>query len=144
MGAKISNRFKIFLAGSIEQGIAEDWQSYVEKALSNDDRYCLLNPRRDNWDNTWEQSIKNTQFKEQVNWELDALELSDLIIMYFDASTKSPISLLEFGLFAKSNKLAVICSQGFWRKGNVDVICERFNILKFNNLDEIIKQLKQR
>lgn len=61
----------VFLAGSIEMGRALDWQQTVEAAL---DRYpaTILNPRRDDWDTSWEQSIAHPQFAAQVRWELDA------------------------------------------------------------------------
>jgi hypothetical protein len=48
---------------------------------------------------------------------------------------------LEFGLFARTGKMMVCCPEGFWRKGNVDIVCERFNIPQKSNLDEIIKEL---
>ena len=117
----------LFLAGSIEMGAAENWQDRVAQAFGDTD-LILLNPRRDNWDSTWEQRMSNPQFKEQVDWELDALEQVTGIIMYFDPNTKSPISLLELGLFANRNKLIVCCPDGFWRKGNVEIVCARFDI----------------
>jgi hypothetical protein len=53
--------------------------------------------------------------------------------MYFDPNTKSPISLLELGLFAQSKKLIVCCPRGFWRKGNVDITCDRYGIPFFDD-----------
>ncbi|MBQ0740161.1 nucleoside 2-deoxyribosyltransferase domain-containing protein, partial [Aquimarina celericrescens] len=76
--------------------------------------------------------------------ELDALEQADRIIMYFDPATKSPISLLELGLFAKSGKLLVCCPKGFWRKGNVDIVCERYKVDQVNNLEELIDEVKKK
>jgi hypothetical protein len=118
---------KIFLAGSIEMGKAEDWQRKIIDAVQDSER-IIFNPRRENWDASWEQSIDNQNFKEQVDWELSALECSDMIIMNLIPETMSPISLLEFGLFARSGKLVVYCPSGFWRKGNVDVVCEKYKI----------------
>jgi hypothetical protein len=136
---KVSNSIKIFLAGSIEMGNAVDWQTKVVKELNDFTKDLIfLNPRRDSWDSSWVQSIENEQFYEQVTWELDALDKSDYIFMYFDPNTKSPISLLELGLYASSRKLIVACPDGFWRKGNVEVVCERFNIPLLNNLDDLI------
>ena len=64
---------KIFLGGAIDQGEAKDWQSEVVKGLEGID--CLvLNPRRDDWDASWEESIENAKFREQVEWELKAQE----------------------------------------------------------------------
>jgi hypothetical protein len=73
-----------------------------------------------------------------VNWELNALEQADVVIMFFAANTKSPISLLEFGLHAQSKKMLVVCENGFWRKGNVDVVCQRYNIQQYENLNELL------
>ena len=66
----------IFLAGSIEMGTAEDWQAGIEKALASM-AGTIMNPRRDDWDASWKQAKDEPQFREQVDWELDALESSD-------------------------------------------------------------------
>ena len=127
----------VFLAGSIEMGKAENWQDRVGThfhLLGWD----VLNPRRDDWDSSWEQKFENAQFYQQVNWELNALEHADLIVMYFDPNTKSPISLLELGLFARSGKLMVVCPDGFWRKGNVEIVCNYYNIPFYNKLDTLM------
>lgn len=122
----------MFLAGSIEMGEAEDWQSELTKYFEN--KYNIFNPRRDDWDSSWVQSFENPAFSQQVNWELHALDLCDVIIMYFDPATKSPISLLELGLYASSGKLHVICPEGFYRKGNVDIVCNKYNIPIYKDL----------
>jgi hypothetical protein len=109
----------VFLAGSIEQDKAEPWQDFIIQKLGNKN-ITIFNPRRKEWDNTWKEDITNPIFYEQVNWELEALEKAALIAMYFDPKTKSPVSLLELGLFAKSGKLVVCCPTGYWKKGNVD------------------------
>ena len=63
--------------------------------------------------------------------------------MYFDPETKSPISLLELGLFANSGKIHVICPEGFWRKGNVDIVCDEYNIPMYKDLLEFKKYLRK-
>ena len=132
----------VFLGGSIEMGKAEEWQKRVIKELQ-EYPFLFLNPRRDDWDSSWTQNISNPMFKEQVTWELDSLEFADIIVMYFDPKTLSPISLLETGLHAKSKKLIVYCPTGFWRKGNVDIVCEKYGITMVNSFGEIITQLKK-
>lgn len=117
----------IFLAGSIEMGSADDWQKTVSLDL-NDLDINILNPRRSDWDSSWEQKISNANFYEQVTWELNGLDRSDVIAMYFDANTKSPISLLELGLYADQEKSVVFCPDNFYRKGNVDIVCQRYGI----------------
>jgi len=129
----------VFLAGSIEMGKAEDWQSKVENYFEEFDEYTILNPRRDDWDSTWEQKFESPNFYQQVNWELNGLERADKIILYLSPNTKSPISLLELGLYASSGKVLVCCPIGFWRKGNVDIVCERYNIPIYEHLEELLK-----
>ena len=125
----------VFLAGSIEMGVAEDWQTKVANRFEKH-QVTLYNPRRDEWDSSWKQEQKESNFNEQVNWEMNNLEDCDIIFMYFDPGTKSPISLLELGLHADSGKMIVVCPDGFWRKGNVEIVCTRFNIPLFNSLDD--------
>ena len=132
---------RIFLAGSIEMGKAEQWQQQVVDAMAHVDNLVILNPRRDDWDSSWEQRAANAQFFEQVNWELDMLDAADIIVMYFAPETMSPVSLLELGLYAKSGKLKVCCPSGFWRRGNVEVVCQRYSVPLFDDLAELLASL---
>ena len=127
----------IFLAGSIENGLAAYWQRGIVSKFS-DKEIIFLNPRRNNWNPSLENKITNTEFKEQVEWELDGLDACDLIIMVFDEKTSSPISLLELGLHARSNKMVVLCPNGFWRKDNVDIVCERYGVQQVKSMEELI------
>lgn len=136
-----NNRKKIFLAGSIEMGTARPWQAEAVQALSDLD-VVILNPRRDDWDADWIQDKENPQFHEQVAWELRALESSDHILMYYDPETKSPISMMEEGLFARSGKLVVVCPDGFWKKGNIDIVCETYGIPEFKTLGQAIGYIR--
>jgi hypothetical protein len=126
----------IFLGGSIEMGKAEEWQKNVIEKLS-DKPIRFLNPRRDDWDSTW--ADKSDKLVEQIVWELSAMEMAHIIIMYFDPNTKSPISLLELGLNAREQKLVVLCPEGYWKKDNVDVTCEYYSINQVDTFDELIE-----
>ncbi len=132
-----TNNPKIFLAGSIEMGTATPWQAWVVDALAGEG-VTLLNPRRPDWDSSWVQSKDDANFRTQVEWELDALAQSDYIILYLDPETRSPISLLEMGLYAQSGKLFVVCPKGFWRKGNVDIVCEKYGFQQFPSLEHLV------
>ena len=127
----------IFLGGSIEMGVADNWQHRLVETLSDKD-YIFFNPRRNDWNSEWKQEITHPEFKEQVEWELEALEIADIIIMYFDPNTKSPVSLLELGLHAKERKLIVYCPEGFWRKGNVDIVCEAYKVKQVKTFEELL------
>jgi hypothetical protein len=133
----------VFLAGSIEMGQAMRWQAAIELALA-DLPVTILNPRRDEWDASWEQSITNPQFREQVEWELEAQERASLIAMYFAPATKAPVTLLELGLFARSGKLVVCCPPGFWRRGNVEVVCARYGVPLVEELDDLVRAIRER
>jgi hypothetical protein len=130
----------VFLAGSIEMGKAIDWQKKVTDEISPWTTY-IFNPRRDDWDSSWTQSIMNEQFNTQVSWEMTAMDISNYIFMYFAPETKSPISLLELGLHAKDNKMIVCCPNEFWRRGNVEMVCDRFGIPLHTFLDDAVADL---
>jgi hypothetical protein len=140
--ALIENKASVFLAGSIEMGKAVDWQQKVTAALTPFD-VAVLNPRRADWDSTWVQDINNPHFKGQVEWELLGLEKASKVIFYFDPQTQSPITLLELGFLAARapEKMLVCCPDGFWRKGNVDVVCARYGVRQAPSLDEMIARL---
>jgi hypothetical protein len=133
---------RVFLAGSIEMGTAENWQERVARALSEAGDIVLLNPRRDDWDDSWDQAATDPRFFEQVSWELDMLEAADIVVMYLAPGTRSPVSLLELGLCARSGKLRVCCPPGFWRRGNVEVVCQRHRVPLYETLEELTAGLR--
>jgi len=134
----------IFLAGSIEMGAAEDWQQRVSGLLADYRNTTIFNPRRDDWDSSWGQTLEDENFVGQVTWELQKLEEADLIFFYFDPATKSPISLLEFGMYARCNPEKVICCapDGFYRKGNLQVTGLRYGVEVHDDLTEALEDLR--
>ena len=133
----------VFLAGSIEQGAAVDWQRALIAALA-DCPVTIFNPRRAKWDASWPQSAADPRFREQVQWELDALERAEVIAMYLDPATRAPVSLLELGLFARTKRMVVCCPDGYWRKGNVEIVCERYGVDTVQTLDELARCVRAR
>lgn len=136
-------RPKVFLAGSIEMGKAGDWQQQVQAALA-DQGVLMLNPRRADWNPAWRAEADEPEFRRQVEWELAALEQADIVLMYFAPGTQSPITLLEFGLYARSGKLLVAAPAGYWRKGNLDITADRYGVPRFDDLPALIDAVKQR
>ena len=57
--------------------------------------------------------------EKQIKWEQNHLDSADVIAMVLLDDSKSPISLLEMGLYAKSKKLIVFCTPEFYRYDNV-------------------------
>jgi len=142
-------RLCIFLAGSIEMGKAEDWQTKLFHSIITHD-VTVYNPRRENWDSSWTQDISNPFFKEQVVWELDHIDLADVVVFYFDAHTMSPITLMELGIVLEMNasnddikgsRVLVCCPEGYWRRGNVQIVCDRYSIPLLNTFEELTSEL---
>ena len=134
---------KVFLAGSIEMGAAEDWQVTVPKMFEGSNlNVTFYNPRRDDWDSSWTQEQSSLQFNYQVNWEMNKLDNSEIIFMYFSPGTQSPISLLELGAYGGKSDMIVCCPDGFWRKGNVEIFCTRHNIPMFNTMEQAVGALR--
>jgi len=136
----LSNK-SVFLAGTIEMGKSIDWQREIVELLKDED-IIVLNPRRDDWDSSWVQSIENPQFKEQVEWELYGIENVTKVIMCFMPNTLSPISMLELGLCLKRGNVIVYCPKDFWRKGNIDVTCSVYGIPVFDDFDLFKDKIK--
>lgn len=132
---------QLFLAGSIDMGKAENWQAQVIQYFESE-ALILLNPRREDWNPDWKQSIENPEFKAQVEWELAAMAQADQILMYFASASLAPITLLELGLMASSGKLTVVCAPEFWRRGNIEVICEHYNLPLYTELESTLGLLK--
>jgi hypothetical protein len=139
---------KIFLAGTIEQGDSPDWQSIVVEKLNLVQGLgydvIVMNPRRDEWDASWKQEQSNPQFNEQVNWELGNIEESDIVFFHILPDYKSPITLMELGFCAgnyRINDVIVCCPDGFYRKGNVDIMSTRSGFQQFETLDSAIGAL---
>ena len=132
---------KVFLAGSIDNGQAEDWQNWLYTQLTAID-VALLNPRRPDWDSSLKPESDNASFREQVEWELKGLRDADLIVMYFAPTSKAPITLLELGLFANSGKLVVCCPEGYWRRGNVMIVCEQYKTKCVASIQELLAEIK--
>jgi len=134
--------FNIFLGGTIDNGGSADWQQELISAVSNIELVKpvhIYNPRREDWPS----SDNYREIDIQINWELDHLEKADLIVMNILADSKSPISLMEIGLFARANKLIVFCPKTFYRYGNVRVVCKRYGIPLFttNNIEYIARKV---
>ena len=137
-----NKKISIFLAGTIDMGDSIDWQAKIQSELKDFD-IVIYNPRRDDWDSSWKQTIDDPKFNEQVNWELDHIDKSTIVIMYLADGSKSPISLLELGYLCKNpHKVIVYCTDKFYRKGNVDIICQRNNIIVVDDFSKLLAMVK--
>lgn len=71
-----------------------------------------------------------------ADWQKDVAELFEKA-----PGSKSPITLLELGLFAKSGKLHVVCTDGFYRYDNVRITCAKYGVPVYASLTEAIGEI---
>lgn len=137
-------QMSIFLGGTIDMGNSRDWQQEfireLVKASENikeqNATIAIFNPRRPPKQGS---SNPNFNLKEQIHWELTHLEKADTIIMYIIGTSKSPVSLMELGLFARSKKLTVICEPDYYRYTNVEETCKFYNVAFYNDYKKFIE-----
>lgn len=130
----------MFLAGTIDNGSSEDWQAELLEWLGKyktERNVVIFNPRRKEWN----PNSSKKELDEQIEWELDALKKCSYIIMNILGTSKSPITLLELGLFHENPGLYVFCPPEFYRYENVRVSCKKFGVKHFddNSVDNIKK-----
>ncbi len=122
----------LFLAGSIAQGKATNWQeSAIDffRAQATLTDLVIINPRHENWDATFEY-----------------LEKADAVVMWLEPGTLSPMSLFELGLMSGwtsaglLNKLVIGCQPGFWRRDSVEMISNRYRIRLVESFAEMLQE----
>ena len=134
-GANKLNAKSVFLAGTIDNGDSLNWQDKVIIELINLGIECeVFNPRREYWN----PNPTKEDMEKQIKWEQDHLDSADVIAMVLLDESKSPISLLELGLYTKSNKIIVFCTPNFYRFDNVRLTCEKYNIELIQDLHPTI------
>lgn len=104
----------VFLAGSINNGQAEDWQNSVvsvAQSLWLETDLTIYNPRRDQWSEDHE--------NEQMAWTLPLLKTVDYIIMHLTSDGGSPISTLELGMFISDPRLYLSVHDSYTRKETI-------------------------
>lgn len=118
-----------FLAGSIDHSEPNSWRTILYKKAP--ETIHFFDPTRKDHN-----ALDDEAMRQQIYWELDALELSDKIILNFLPQAKSPISLVEMGLYAKSGKLVVVCPDEFYQKRYVKALCSRYSVPFFKDINE--------
>jgi hypothetical protein len=142
----------LFLAGSIDQNLADNWQKQVVDDI-NDRNVTILNPRLHYWDSSWKQTPDNPQFKEQVTWELNGLDKADIILFNFEENTQFPITLMELGVVLatthyaasssrKYQEVVVCCPEKYFCYGNVVITCNKFRRPVITSLKRAIENVR--
>ncbi len=135
----------VFLAGTTSKVDTADWRETLTSLLS-ETPVTIYNPYRPDWDSTWREDINFAPYRQQVEWELDKQDKADMVVVYFHPATQAPISLLEFGLCARSpGKAIVYCPEEYWKRGNVQIVCQRFGVEMVESIeglrDAIVKRM---
>lgn len=128
----------VFLAGTIDNGDSTNWQEDLIE-YCQDLNVAFFNPRRKEWN----PEATTFDLEYQIKWEQQHLDMADLIVMCLLDNSKSPISLLELGLYAQSGKIIVFCNPEFYRYDNVRLTCEKYDIplykVDLDNMKKIIE-----
>ncbi len=131
----IQTKKSIFLAGSMDLSKKVSWRKKVTLGVNG---YDLFDPTINNHD-----FLSKDEMDSHVNWELDAMSKSTLVLFNFLGGSFSPISLLELGLNCKSKKALVVCERGFYKYNYVQTLCVKYNIPFFETLTDVINNLNK-
>jgi Nucleoside 2-deoxyribosyltransferase like len=134
----------VFLAGTTNKVDTVDWRESLSISLS-DAPVTIYNPYRADWDSSWREDINFAPYREQVEWELEKQGKADIVIVYFHPATQAPISLLELGICARvPGKALVVCPEGYWKRGNVQIVCKKFGVEMVDTVDGLKEAIMKR
>ncbi|KAF2654050.1 hypothetical protein K491DRAFT_717459 [Lophiostoma macrostomum CBS 122681] len=131
----------IILYGNMQKGAPINWRTHLATSLASYP-VAILDPTRDDWDNSWIESPTFPKFREQIEWEMDYANVADVIVFQFAPGTDAPVSLLELGLYVGSEmtrgKVVVCCLEGYTKRGNVQMVCERYGVEVVESLEGLV------
>lgn len=131
------NKLILFLAGSIDLELEGNWRGEVCDELGTHLNY--FDPTHEN-----HAKLDRLGWKKHIEWELEAMEMADYILLNFLPNATSPISLVELGLNSLSKKLIVSCPKEFYQSQYIHVFCSHYSIPVFEGLDLALKYIKER
>ncbi len=116
---------KIFLAGSVNNGKAVDWQTraitYMETQWTENNA-VVYNPRRPDGEFLPENEV------EQATWTISMLNAVDYIILHLAGDSGSPISTFELGLFVNDKRLHLSIDDSYVRKEIIEIHYDFFGV----------------
>ncbi len=129
----------LFLAGGITG--CPLWQDKIIIHLEKEP-LVILNPRRKNFD-----ANNPLMEKEQIEWEYNHLNLSDIISFWFPCETLCPISLFELGdrMALGKAKILIGCHPEYKRIRDIKIQTKlrNPNIEVVESLEELVDQIKE-
>ena len=133
------DRPSVFLAGSIEMGRAELWQTEIAERFLEAGA-AVFDPRRLDWNWDWPQdATPGTPFERQVAWEQDHLARADLVWFRFCAGTASIVSMLELGQsLAAGRRIVIQADPGYMRRANIEIVARNAGVPVFAEKEEAL------
>lgn len=132
----------IFLAGATNVAWRETFLAGLRGLHSTGETpypsTTVYDPFQPNWTADWKEDLGDGRFKRQLEWELEKQDNAAIVAVFFDGRSQSPVSLLEFGLCARSGKAVVGCDRGFWKRGNVQAVCQRYGVPMADDLNGLV------
>lgn len=130
--AKEAHKDYVFLAGSIDLNLDGNWRQEVTDQVG--DKVHFIDPTISGHD-----AMDDLQMENHINWELDMLNLADKVFLNFLPESKSPISLIELGMYARTSKLIVVCPNAFFKSRYIKTLCKKYKIPLFTTVDTAIR-----
>ncbi|KAI5861461.1 hypothetical protein GGS23DRAFT_598613 [Durotheca rogersii] len=133
----------VFLAGTTTRTDDRDWREVLAESLA-DLPLTIINPYRADWDKSWREDAACAPFREQVEWELEMQEKADIVVFHFHPATEAPISLLELGLCARTGKAIVVAPEGYTKRGNVQIVCQKHGLEMVGSINALKEAIAKR
>lgn len=133
----------LFLAGPTNVPWRADFLAHLERHLSTTTttattpiRLTIYDPTQPLWDATWVQDYHDAgagaRFRAQLDWELARQDAASAVVLFFDARSEAPVSLLELGLACGrgggGGRAIVGCERAYGKRGNVQAVCARYGL----------------
>jgi len=137
----IDSKHRVFLAGGITG--CPDWQSLVVQKLKDLSNLTVFNPRRELFD-------FSIDCREQITWEFDCMQQSNVIFFYFPKESICPIALYELGRMLafyrlKGDRHLVIgCDKEYERIRDLEIqveLASQGQLVVHSDLDETVDDL---
>lgn len=130
----------ISLTGPISSKRERCWQLPVAEDLRARG-FQVRTPLEKRWLSEWLEHTGEPVFQRNVASNFQDLDESDEILMHFTEDSLAPTSLLQFGRYVHSGKLTVSCERGFWRRGNLEIMCGLYGVPLFESQRDGVEHL---
>ena len=121
-------RHRVYFSGAMT---GEDWQSKFTTKLE-DLRVDVFCPR---YPSSHTVPAPDGLFE----WEIDHMSIANVIAFNFISNEDCSSALIALGMYARTDRIIVCCDDEFYKKGDIDALCDREDIPQVDSLDLLIK-----